>query len=164
MKLYRLFVCALCCVAALTFYGCANEPTLNTSPATNAKASPSPSAPIARTAPANPNASPASPSGEPIDTTSFDKEIAQADKVLKKKPNDTEARAALAHAYLSRADALKTAKQYRAALGDYRRTLKLDPQNEEAREMSETIISILQYMNREVPPEGQEPPPLPFKK
>lgn len=169
MRLNRVIVGAVCCFVGLGFYGCANEPTLNNSPATNANAQngtakPSPSVPVSSNAPASPSASPRAPGGEAIDTSNFDQEIARAEKALKQKPNDVEARAALAHAYLARADALKTAKQYRAALGDYRRTLKYDPDNAEAREMSETIISILQVMKRDVPAEGQEPPPLPFKK
>jgi tetratricopeptide (TPR) repeat protein len=167
VRLNRLFVGAVCCFVGLAFYGCANEPTLNTSPTTNAQngtAKPSPSVPVSSNAPASPSDSPRPPGGEPIDTSNLDKEVARAAKALKQKPNDVEARASLAHAYLARADALKTAKQYRAALGDYRRTLKYDPDNAEAREMSETIISILQVMKRDVPAEGQEPPPLPFKK
>jgi hypothetical protein len=169
VRLNRLFVVALCCFVSLLFYGCANEPPLTSPPTTNANAQsgaakPSPSVPVSSNAPASPSAAPRTPGGDPIDTSNFDKEIAQAEKVLKKKPSDVEARAALVRAYLTRADALKTARQYRSALGDYRRTLKLDPQNEEAREMTETIISILQYMKRDVPAEGTEPPPLPFKK
>lgn len=169
MKLNRLFIGAMCCFVGLSFFGCANEPVVNNSPSANANvesgaAKPAPSVPVTSNAPASPSASPRAPGGDPIDTSSFDKEIALSEKALKKKPNDVEARASLVRAYLARADALKTARQYRAALGDYRRTLKLDPQNEEAREMTETIISILQYMKRDVPAEGQEPPPLPFKK
>jgi len=48
-------------------------------------------------------------------------------------------------------------------LGDYRRTLKYDPDNAQAKTWVEQIVSIYDSMGRESPPEGQEPPPLPYK-
>lgn len=102
-------------------------------------------------------------SGEPIDTKSFDADIANAEKALKAKPNDDAAKKALAEAYYKRADALTGARQYASALGDYRRTLKYDPDNAQAKEWVEQIVSIYDSMGRESPPEGQEPPPLPYK-
>jgi cytochrome c-type biogenesis protein CcmH/NrfG len=102
--------------------------------------------------------------GDPIDTSKFDTEIAQAETALQKKPDDAGTRTALAHAYLKRAGALTKARQYRSALGDYRRTLKYEPANEEALNMTGTIIGIMKQMGREVPAEGTEPPPLPMKK
>jgi tetratricopeptide (TPR) repeat protein len=102
-------------------------------------------------------------SGEPIDTKEFDAEIAKADKTVKSKPNDVAAKKALGEAYLKRAVALTEARQYASALGDYRRTLKYDPDNEEAKQWVDQIIKIYDSMGRESPPEGQEPPPLPYK-
>lgn len=81
---------------------------------------------------------------------------------MKPKPKDEEARRTLARAYLARADALTQARQYRSALGDYRRAMKYDPENEDANEMATTIINILKSMGRDVPAEGTEPPPMPF--
>jgi tetratricopeptide (TPR) repeat protein len=101
--------------------------------------------------------------GQAIDTSKYDAEIERLQKQLEKKSGGDADRAALAHAYLDRANALTKAKQYRAALGDYRRTLKYDPSNEEAKNMGGTIVSILQQMGRDVPQEGAEPSPLPFK-
>jgi tetratricopeptide (TPR) repeat protein len=102
-------------------------------------------------------------SGEPIDTKALDADIANADKALKAKPNDAGAKKALAEAYYKRATALTEARQYASALGDYRRTLKYDPDNAQAKEWVDQIVSIYDSMSRESPPEGQEPPPLPFK-
>ena len=102
-------------------------------------------------------------SGEPIDTKALDADIANADKALKAKPNDEAAKKALAEAYYKRADALTQARQYASALGDYRRTLKYDPSNTQAKEWVDQIVSIYDGMGRESPPEGQEPPPLPYK-
>lgn len=103
-------------------------------------------------------------SGDAIDTKEFDAEIAKAEKNLKAKPKDEAAKKALAEAYFKRGFALTDARQYASALGDYRRTLKYDPTNEEAKNGMDTIIGIYESLNREYPTEGEEPPPLPFKK
>jgi cytochrome c-type biogenesis protein CcmH/NrfG len=101
--------------------------------------------------------------GEPVDTSKYDAEIKQLEERAKKRAVDQATQLALARAYTDRGDALTGARQYRAALGDYRRALRLEPNNEQAKQMSGTIISILKSMGRDVPPEGQEPPPLPLK-
>ncbi len=103
-------------------------------------------------------------SGDPIDTKEFDTAIAAAEKAQSAKPADAAAKKALATAYFNRAVALTDARQYASALGDYRRTLKHDPTNEEAGEWIERIVSIYASINRGSPKEGEEPPPLPFKK
>jgi tetratricopeptide (TPR) repeat protein len=96
-------------------------------------------------------------SGDPIDTASLDAAI---EKALKTPDN----KKALAEAYLARANALTAARQYASALGDYRRTLKHDPANAEAKEWVDQITNIYASINRESPKEGEEPAPLPFKK
>ena len=102
-------------------------------------------------------------SGDPIDTKAFDTAIASAEKTVKAKPDDKAAKTPLAEAYMKRATALTGARQYAAALGDYRRALKYDPDNDTAKEWVNQIVGIYDSMNREAPPEGQEPPPLPYK-
>jgi tetratricopeptide (TPR) repeat protein len=101
-------------------------------------------------------------SGEPIDTSKFDADIAKANKTLRSKPDDDASKKALAEAYFKRGVALTDARQYASALGDYRRALTYDPDNAQAKEWIEQIISIYDGLDREYPPEGQEPPPLPF--
>ena len=103
-------------------------------------------------------------SGDPIDTKEFDSAIASAEVALGKKPSDTEAKKALASAYFKRAEALTGARQYASALGDYRRAVKHDPSNAEAKDWIDKIIMIYESINREYPKDGEEPPPLPFKK
>ncbi|MFM9905973.1 MAG: hypothetical protein ACKVQJ_15530 [Pyrinomonadaceae bacterium] len=103
-------------------------------------------------------------SGDPIDTKEFDTSIATAEVAFKKKPDDAAVKKALGAAYYKRADALTAARQYASALGDYRRTIKYDPANAEAKEWIDRIISIYASINRESPKEGEEPPPLPFNK
>ncbi|HEV7698749.1 MAG TPA: hypothetical protein VGO43_00825 [Pyrinomonadaceae bacterium] len=102
--------------------------------------------------------------GDAIDTSSYDAAIVSAEKTLTAKPTDAAAKKAVGDAYYKRADALTQARQYAAALGDYRRALKADPSNPDAKKWIDQITSIYQSMNKESPPEGQEPPPLPFKK
>ncbi len=103
-------------------------------------------------------------SGNPVDTSEFDAEIARAEKNLKPKPKDAQARKFTAEAYLKRAIVLTDARQYASALGDYRRVLKYDAENEDAKTWIKQIIEIYDGMNKEAPSEGEEPPPLPFEK
>ena len=103
-------------------------------------------------------------SGDPIDTKEVDAAIASAEIALGKKPTDAAAKKALGAAYFNRAEALTKARQYASALGDYRRAMKHDPSNAEAKDWIDKIIMIYGSINREYPKEGEEPPPLPLKK
>lgn len=145
----------------LILSSCSKGVTHDTSPSTisNSQSVPVSPTPVSR---ANSPAAPRTPGGTPIDTSGLDANIAQAESTLQQKPSDDGARVALAHAYLARADALTKAQQYGSALGDYRRTLKYEPENKSARDMSSTIISIFQSLGREAPAEGKEPPPKPM--
>ena len=114
----------------------------------------------------NSAAAPKSAGGEPIDTAKFDGVIAEAEKTVKSKPNDEQAKKTLAQAYFDRAFALTQppARQYAAALGDYRRAIKLDPAHEESKQWIDQISTIFRSLGKEPPKEGEEPAPLPFKK
>jgi predicted lipid-binding transport protein (Tim44 family) len=64
-----------------------------------------------------------------------------------------------AAAYVERADVFYSAQQpmlYKFALGDFRRALRYDPKNEEARAKLDQIVSIYQSMGKPVPTNGQE--------
>lgn len=98
--------------------------------------------------------------GDYVDTSEYDARIRRLEEEARKKPNDAALRKQLAQGYLERGNALTGARQYQAALGDYRRTMRYDPNNEEARYWSDTIVGILKQMNRPVPEEGAEPAPL----
>ena len=117
------------------------------------------------TPPPNPNApGKFAQGGEAIDTAKFDGVIAEAEKAVKAKPNDAAAKTALADAYFDRGFALTEARQYAAALGDYRKALKLDPNHEDSKKWIDQIVGIYKMLNKEAPKEGEEPAPLPFKK
>ena len=111
-----------------------------------------------------PTSSTESPMARPIDTAEMTADIERAEKQYQKNQKDEKAKDELAKAYFVRATALTGAAQYRAALGDYRKGLKLNPNDEEARSMHDQILSIFKQIGREPPKEGEEPQPLPFKK
>ncbi len=111
--------------------------------------------------PSNKTASTESPMARPIDAAEMTAEIEKAEIDSKKNPK---AKEALAKAYFTRAFALTEAAQYRAALGDFRKGLKLDPTDEAAKKMHDKILEIFKSINREPPKEGEEPKPLPFDK
>jgi cytochrome c-type biogenesis protein CcmH/NrfG len=166
MHIIRIaFVIAPYCLVVLTLNACGG--TTTTAPtATNqtATANSSNTQSIAR-APAvaaSPKAAtPAAGStGEFVDTSKYDAEIKQLEERAKKNPADQQTRISLAKAYTARGDALTGVRQYNAALGDYRRALRNDPNNEQARQMAGTIISIYKGMGRDVPLEGHELPPI----
>jgi len=113
--------------------------------------------------PSNSNGGKWTASGDPIDTAQFNAAIAKAESSMKSKP-DNASKALLAEAYFERGFALTEARQYASALGDYRRALKLDPNHEESKKWVEQIMGIYQMMKKDAPKEGEEPPPLPFKK
>lgn len=102
-------------------------------------------------------------SGDVIDTTEFDKAVTQAASGVKSKPADEAAKKVLSEAYFKRGVALTGARQYASALGDYRKALKYDPENQEAKQWIDQILGIYASMNKEAPKEGEEPPPLPYK-
>lgn len=102
--------------------------------------------------------------GEAFDTSVLDKDIAAAEKAVAGKATDEKAKKALSEAYYKRAVALTDKRQYASALGDYRRAVKYDPSNAEAKDWIDKIIMIYGSLNKAAPNEGEEPPPLPFEK
>ena len=105
-----------------------------------------------------------SQAGDPVDTSKEDAAIMAAEKTLREKPADADAKRALGAAFFKRASLLTEARQYASALGDYRRSLKHDPSNAEAKEWIDRIVSIYASINKESPKEGEEPPPLAYDK
>jgi tetratricopeptide (TPR) repeat protein len=114
--------------------------------------------------PANSSSSGGSPMGRPIDASEMTTKIEEAEKNYKAKSNDTKAKEELARAYFVRAFALTEAAQYRSALGDFRKGLKLKPDDEKAKQMHDRIIDIFKSIGREPPKEGEEPPPMTINK
>jgi tetratricopeptide (TPR) repeat protein len=105
-----------------------------------------------------------SPMAKQIDVSELTANIEKAEKDYKAKQTDAKAKDSLAEAYFARAFALTEAAQYRSALGDFRKGLKLDPDNTDAKKMHDEILRIFAGMKREPPKEGEEPPPMPFNK
>ena len=106
-----------------------------------------------------------SPMARPIDVSQMTADIEKSEKSFKRNQKDEKTKNKLAEAYFVRAFALTDAAQYRAALGDFRKGLKLNSDNAEAKAMHDKIIDIFENsLHREPPKEGEEPPPLPVNK
>ncbi len=101
---------------------------------------------------------------KPIDVAEMSAGIEKAEKEFGANQKNEKAKDNLAKARFARAFALTEAAQYRAALGDFRKGLKLNPSDQAAKKMHDEIIRIFQSINRQPPKEGEEPPPLPFNK
>lgn len=107
---------------------------------------------------ANTNSATNEPTG--IDTAALDTKIEKAEAKAKAKQATQADRLAAASAYLERADVFMNAGRpalYKYALRDYRRTLRYQPDNKQAQESAETIVSIYKSMGRPVPELGNEP-------
>ncbi|MEQ1604966.1 MAG: tetratricopeptide repeat protein [Pyrinomonadaceae bacterium] len=162
---------AIICLAACFAFGCnAAKPVVQSNNSATVTKSPEKSqtaiahssenqTPAQTAPPASGEKSKWTASGDPIDTTAFDSAIMAAEKAAGGKPAK-----ALGDAYYKRAVALTEARQYASALGDYRRAVKNDPANAEAKDWIDKIIMIYDGLNKSSPKEGEEPPPLPFKK
>lgn len=103
-----------------------------------------------------------SPMAKPVDVSKMNANIEKAEKNYKAKSSSAKSKEDLATAYFERAFALTESAQYRSALGDFRRGLKLNPNDAEAKAMHDQILSIFKSINREPPKEGEEPAPLAF--
>ena len=114
---------------------------------------------------ANAPAASAQPARNPhaaqVSTRELDLRIAKAEARLAAADVTDADRAAAAAAYVRRGNIYYEAGKpalYKFALGDFRRALKYDPANSEAREKAGQITSIYESMGRPVPTNGDEPP------
>ncbi len=174
----RKFVLAIACGAALFAAGCGTPSATNNSntnsaattsnqssrtsnaslpPVASAHGDNSGVAPPATTTAAAPNSSTQKPG---IDTATLDAKIERAEAKAKAAGATQADKLAAAAAYLQRGNVYRDAGQpmlYKFALGDYRRALRYQPDNEEARAKMEEIVSIYKGMNKPVPENGNEP-------
>lgn len=103
----------------------------------------------------------AAPSGDkpPVATPELDAKIEKALAKANAKGATTSDKKAAADAYKDRADYYWGAGNvmlYKYALGDYRRVLRYDPANDEAKERIDYLISVYHSLNRPVPDNGLE--------
>jgi hypothetical protein len=172
----RTLVLALTCGAALAASGCgAQSGTNNTAVTVNGNTSaatrPSPNAglpPVSSAhggnstggAPSAANNAGGSTKPTGLDTAALDAKITKADAKAKASGATQADKLAAAAAYLERGNLYRDAGQpalYKFALGDYRHALRYQPDNTEAREKMNEIVSIYQSMGRPVPDNGNEP-------
>jgi len=94
------------------------------------------------------------------DTAELDARIKKAAEKAKAPGASAADKKAAADAYLARGNVYYSAGQprlYKYALADFRQVLKYDPENGEAKEKVDTIVSIYQSMGRPVPEVSPEP-------
>jgi hypothetical protein len=171
----RKFALALSCGVVLFAGGCSTSPATNNANSAAATGN----TPASRTSnnaalppvssahggsstvapPATTNAPAANSSAKPgIDTAALDAKIESAE--AKAKSGNQADKLAAAAALVARGNVYRDAGQpslYKFALGDYRRALRYQPENSEAREKMNEIVSIYQSMGRPVPENGNEP-------
>jgi hypothetical protein len=171
----RNFVLALTCGAALLASGCGTPSATNNSNTNSAAVTTSNQSsrtsnaalpPVSSAHGDSSGAAPPATSGAPnsstqkpgIDTAALDTKIERAE--AKAKSGAQADKLAAAAALVERGNLYRDAGQptlYKFALGDYRRALRYQPDNTEAREKMNEIVSIYQSMGRPVPENGNEP-------
>jgi hypothetical protein len=175
----RTLVLTLACGAALVTAGCGSQSNTNSAggaangnvssvprPAQNANLPPVSSAhggnstggAPAPAASANGAGGATKPGG--LDTAALDAKITKAEAKAKAGGATQADKLAAAAAYLERGNLYRDAGQpalYKFALGDYRHALRYQPDNAEAREKMNEIVSIYRSMGRPVPENGNEP-------
>jgi len=95
-----------------------------------------------------------------IDTAALDAKIEKAEAKAKAAGATQADKTTVAAALVQRGNLYRDAGQpvlYKFALGDYRRALRYQPDNAEAREKMNEIVQIYQSMGRPVPENGNEP-------
>ncbi len=93
-------------------------------------------------------------------TPELDAKIEKAESKAKASGASETDKLAAAAVYVERANIYRDAGQpvlYKFALGDYRRALRYQPSNEEARAKMDEIVGIYNSMGRPVPTNGNEP-------
>jgi len=93
------------------------------------------------------------------DVSAFDLKIAAAAAKAHAIGASPQDKIAAANVYMERANLFYNAGRpplYKLAVGDFRRVLRLQPKNREAREKLETIVSIYESLGRPVPVNGNE--------
>lgn len=104
-------------------------------------------------------ASGASATKPPVETPALDAKIEKAETKAKAAGASDADKKAAARAYFERADFFRgegSPVLYKFALADYRRGLRYDPSNEDARAKMDEIVSIYKSMGRPVPELGNE--------
>lgn len=92
-----------------------------------------------------------------VNTAHFEEGINQLEALAKTSPSDTALKQSLVSAHLKFAnffmynDTLPPKVKYPSALQEYRAALKIDPNNSDAKQNADLIISIYHSMGRDVP-------------
>lgn len=130
-------------------------------PAQSAQTTNAPSTSIAHGAPPNAGAPALGGQSGTMDTAALDKKVEQAEIKAKASGATQADKQAAAAAYLERANVFYNGGNpmlYKFALRDFRRTLRYDPDNAEARAKRDQIVDIYtNSLHKPVPELGNEP-------
>lgn len=130
-------------------------------PAQSAQTTNAPATSIAHGAPPNTGAPSLGGPAATTDTAALDAKVEQAESKAKAPGATKSDKQAAAAAYLERANVFYNAGNptlYKFALRDFRRTLRYDPENAEARAKRDQIVDIYtNSLHRPVPELGNEP-------
>ncbi|HZB45684.1 MAG TPA: hypothetical protein VE360_10590 [Pyrinomonadaceae bacterium] len=141
----------------------ADAPAANTAPAANASVPPVASSHGGGTANAGGSPAPgaaAAPDKPPVATPELDEKIEKAEAKARAAGASAADKQAAAAARMARGNFYYSAQDtrlYRYALGDFRRALRYEPDNAEAKEKIEMIESIYRSLGRPIPTNGLEP-------
>jgi len=150
----RAFVCLLC-LASVLLCGACGKNASDEGNASNAANN------AATSSGMNGNASNVAPaSGQALDITKLDAEIARLEQQAEKNPDDDTTLGALADAYVKRGAALHDAQRLADALRDYQNALKYSPNHEEA---NLRVAQITQEIGAEPHAEDGKPVSVPAK-
>lgn len=108
---------------------------------------------------AQPSTTGAAATKPPVETKELDAKVEKAEAKAKAAGAGDADKKAAARAYFERADFFRgegSPMLYKFALADYRRGLRYDPTNEDARAKMDEIVSIYKSMGRPVPELGNE--------
>lgn len=129
-------------------------------PAQSVQTTDAPPTAVAHGAPPASSAPPMGGQSGTADTAALDRKVEEAEAKAKAPKATPDEKQAAAAAYLARGNVFYNAGNpslYKFALRDFRRTLRYDPANAEARAKQQQITEIYQSMGRPVPDLGNEP-------
>ncbi len=160
LRMLQLLCTACCAMLALMSIACGGMASRDGERAATNNASGNPAnSPATGASPVGASSSIGNDLGVAEDPSKYDAEIAQLVKQAERSPGDDVVRAALAEAYVRRANALRQGGRFREAERDYQNALRSNPDNEEAQQ---GVANIAHQADREPTGENGEPAPLPI--
>lgn len=96
-----------------------------------------------------------------VNEGNYEEGLSALDALAKTSPSDVALKQSRIQGHLKYAayfmfnDTLSERVKYRSALKEFRKVLKLDPENKDAKEQADLIIGIYKQLGREIPPDQE---------